>query len=232
MERCWIDMSITENIRRVRRELGDAPVLLVAATKMNGPEAIREAIAAGVDACGENRVQEMLEKNAQGAYAGAPLHFIGHLQKNKAKQVVGLCDLIESVDSLALLRLIDRLAGERGIVQDCLLEINIGGEAAKSGLRPEELPEILDEMGNIAHVRVRGLMAIPPISVKPGSNRPYFDEMRQLFVDIGGKKYNNVTMDFLSMGMSGDYLDAVQAGANMIRLGTVIFGARTYTEKP
>ena len=221
-------MSIAENIRRIREEIADPSVILVAATKQNGPERVREAIAAGVDACGENRVQELTDKLAEGAYAGAPLHFIGHLQRNKVKQVVGVCDLIQSVDSPALLEGIRSQAQKLGIIQDVLLEVNIAREPQKGGVLPEELPRLLELAAAETGLRVRGLMAIPPISPKTGANRPWFREMRELFIDIGGKKYNNVTMEFLSMGMTLDYRDAVAEGANMIRLGTAIFGARTY----
>jgi hypothetical protein len=223
-------MSITENIHRIREELSraDHPVKLVAATKMNGAEAVREAIAAGVDACGENRVQELMEKDALGAYAGAPLHFIGHLQRNKVKYLVGRADLIQSVDSPELLRLIDARARSLGCVQDILLEISIAGEAQKSGIPPETLPEMLALAGALEGLRVRGLMCVPPIQAHPGENRRYFARMRQLFIDNGGKKYNNVLMDFLSMGMTDDYREAVAEGANMVRIGSAIFGARNY----
>ncbi len=226
---------ITLNIARIRSEAagaaGGGAVALVAATKTQPYAAVREAIAAGVDACGENRVQELLEKNEEGAYSGAPLHFIGHLQKNKVKYVVGICDLIQSVGSIELLRLISARAAALSLVQDVLIELNIAGEASKSGAAPGELSRILDETGSLSNIRVRGLMAIPPISTKSGENRRYFAQMRQLFVDIREKKYNNVCMDFLSMGMSDDYLDAIAEGSNMIRLGTSIFGARNYTRQ-
>lgn len=220
--------GIAENIRRIRAEIADPSVILVAATKQSSAERIREAVAAGVDACGENRVQEMTEKLAQGAYAGVPLHFIGHLQKNKVKQVVGVCDLIQSVDSPALLECIRQQAQKLGITQDILLEVNIAREPQKGGALPEDLPQLLELAGTASGIQVRGLMAIPPISEKTGANRPWFREMRELFIDIGGKKYNNVTMEFLSMGMTLDYRDAVAEGANMVRVGTAIFGARTY----
>ncbi len=219
-------MSIAENIRRIREEIGDLRVLLVAATKMNDAERVRQAIAAGIDACGENRVQELVEKNAQGAYVGAPLHFIGHLQKNKVKQVVGVCDLIQSVDSPELLGCIRRQAQKLGITQDILLEVNIAREPQKGGALPEQLPEILTLVEAEPGVRVRGLMAIPPISTQIGANRPWFRQMHELFVDIGGKKYDNVSMEYLSMGMTLDYMDAIAEGANMVRIGTGIFGAR------
>ena len=226
---------IAENIKTIRTNIAAAldgaarRVLLVAATKMNDAAAVRKAVAAGVDACGENRVQEFLEKDAQGAYDGCPKHFIGRLQHNKVNKIVGRVDLIESVDSAALLRLIDRRAAALGIRQDVLLEISIAGEAQKSGAAPAELPALLDAAAACPAVSVRGLMCIPPIQSFPGENRRYFAAMRQLFVDNSGKKYDNVSMDFLSMGMTDDYADAVAEGANMVRIGTGIFGRRQYT---
>ena len=231
-------MSIAENVRTVREKMNAAAlaagrrpeeILLVAATKMNSADRVREAVAAGVDVCGENRVQELLEKQAQGAYAGVPLHFIGHLQKNKVRQIVGLAELIHGVDSLALLEVIHRCAAGKGLVQDVLLEVNIGGETSKSGFRPEEIAAALEAASGFDAVRVRGLMAIPPICVLPEENRPFFQKMKQLYVDNGEKKYDNVSMDFLSMGMSGDYTEAIACGANMVRVGTAIFGARDYS---
>lgn len=233
-------MTIAENVARVReemaaaaREVGRDPgqIKLVAATKMNDAARVREAIAAGVDICGENRVQEMLEKRARGAYEGAPLHFIGHLQKNKVKQVVGVAELIHGADSLALLETISREALKRGIKQDVLLEVNIGREASKSGFAPEEIPAALEAAAALDGVFVRGLMAIPPICVAPDGNRPFFLAMQKLFVDNGRKKYDNVCMAFLSMGMSGDFVEAIRCGANMVRVGTAIFGARDYSKK-
>ena len=223
--------KVKAEIARAAREAGRDPeeILLVAATKMNEAGFVRAAIRAGVDICGENRVQEMLEKNAQGAYEGAPLHFIGHLQKNKVRQVVGLCELIHSVDSLSLLQEISRTAEKRGLTQDVLLEVNIGNEESKSGFSPEDIGPVLDEAAKMTAVRVRGLMAIPPICEKPEENRPFFLKMQKLFVDNCEKKYDNISMDFLSMGMSGDYAEAVRCGANMVRVGTGIFGPRNYT---
>jgi pyridoxal phosphate enzyme (YggS family) len=234
--------TIAENIAAIRARIDaaarttgrtGADITLVAATKMNDAARVREAVAAGIDACGENRVQEMTEKLAQGAYTGAPLHFIGHLQTNKVRQVVGKVDLIQSVDSPELLAMIEkRAAGQgivQGIVQDILLEVNIGGEAAKSGVAPAALPELLETAAGCAHIRVRGLMAIPPVAETSDGNHAYFAKMHELFVDIGRKKYDNVFMDFLSMGMSGDFEDAISAGANMVRVGSSIFGARDYS---
>ena len=230
--------EIEGNVKRIRAEIARAAmeagrnpdeILLCAATKTNGAEAVRAAINAGADICGENRVQEMLEKNALGAYDGAPLHFIGHLQKNKVRQVVGLCALIHSADSLSLLREISKTAEKRGLVQEVLLEVNVGNEASKSGFRPEELESALQEAALLPALRVRGLMAIPPICLKPEDNRPFFLQMQKLFVDNREKKYDNVRMDFLSMGMSGDYAEAVRCGANLVRIGSGIFGPRNTT---
>ena len=229
--------TIAENIAAIRARIDaaarlsgrtGADITLVAATKMNDAARVREAVAAGIDACGENRVQEMTEKLAEGAYTGAPLHFIGHLQTNKVRQVVGKVDLIQSVDSPELLAMIEKRAAMQDTVQDILLEVNIGGEEAKSGFRPEDVCAAAEKAGDFANIRVRGLMAIPPVCASPDENRPYFARMRQLFVDIGAKKYDNVTMDFLSMGMTGDFEAAIAEGANMVRVGTGIFGARDY----
>ena len=227
--------TIAENIENIRRNIAaalqgvDRAVLLVAATKMNGADAVREAIAAGVDACGENKVQEFLEKDALDAYAGCPKHFIGHLQRNKVNKIVGKVDLIQSVDSEELLSLIDRRAEALGIVQDILVEISVAGEVQKSGIPPLALPAFLAAASECRHLRVRGLMCVPPVQENPGENRRYFAEMRQLFVDNSAKKYDNVSMDFLSMGMTDDYPDAVAEGANMVRIGSAIFGRRQYT---
>ena len=234
-------MSIAQNIAAIRSRMDEAAraagrdpksVLLCAATKMNDAEAVREAIAAGVDCCGENRVQELTQKLEQNAYAGAPVHFIGHLQTNKVRQVVGRVDLIQSVDSLRLLQAIDKEALRQGIVQDILLEVNIAQEESKTGFCAEEIPSISEHMGEYPGVRMRGFMAIPPICEKKGDNSEYFQKILQLSVDIRGKKYDNVCVDLLSMGMSGDFEDAIAAGSTMIRLGTAIFGARNYNNKP
>lgn len=233
-------MSIAENVKQVEenmaaaaRRCGREPdsILLCAATKMNDAEKVREAIAAGVDICGENRVQELTEKLEQGAYSGCPLHFIGHLQKNKVKYIVGRVSLIHSADSLELIEVIDKRAAALGLMQDILLEVNIGGEAAKSGFAPGELWEVVPRMSDFPAVRVRGLMAIPPICENMEENRPYFRAMKQLFIDIGAKKYDNIFMDFLSMGMSSDYEAAIEEGANIVRVGTGIFGERRYAPK-
>ncbi|WP_369283430.1 YggS family pyridoxal phosphate-dependent enzyme [Oscillibacter sp. GMB15532] len=229
-------MSIGENIARVRAEIAavakaagrdPAEITLVGASKMNDAAACREAIAAGIDALGENRVQELVSKLEENAYDGAPLHFIGHLQRNKVRQVVGKAALIQSVGSDALLEEIERQAEKLEIVQDILLEVNVGGEEAKSGYDPSDIPAAAQKAKELAHVRLRGLMTVPPIEKKPGENLTNFEKVDRLYVDINQKLYDN-TLDILSMGMSGDYPDAIRAGATMIRVGTAIFGHRAY----
>lgn len=224
--------QVQANIARAAEKAGRDPkdILLIGATKMNDADRVREAICAGLPACGENRVQELLEKHAQGAYEGARLHFIGSLQKNKVKYLVGLVELIHSVDSVELMREINKQALKRGITQDILLEVNTGGEDSKSGFAPEMLPEMLAAAAEFPAVSVRGLMTIPPICQRPEENLPYFQLLRQLFIDNGEKKYDNVRMDFMSMGMSGDYEAAIACGANIVRVGTAIFGQRHYGE--
>ena len=230
-------MSIAENVARIRAEMEAAAhacgrdpksILLCAATKMNNADAVRQAVAAGVDCCGENRVQELTEKLSQNAYKGAPVHFIGHLQTNKVKQVVGKVALIQSVDSERLLRAIDKEAAKQGIVQDILLEVNIGEETSKSGFQAEDILPLMDKIAEFPNVCIKGLMAIPPISQFEGENLKFFQKMCQLYVDIKNKIEDNVKVDCLSMGMSGDYPDAIKCGSTMIRVGTAIFGARDY----
>ncbi len=222
--------KIRENMVRAALAAGRRPeeILLCAATKMNDAARVREAVAAGVDCCGENRVQELTQKLSEHAYDGAPVHFIGHLQTNKVKQVVGKVTLIQSVDRLELLRCIEREAEKQGILQDILLEVNVAAEESKSGFTPELAPEIAAQMVEYPHCRLRGLMAIPPISEKSGDNCRYFEKIHTIAVDITAKKYDNVCMDCLSMGMSEDYADAIACGSTMIRVGTAIFGARIY----
>ena len=229
-------MSIEERVRAVRaridaaaRAAGRDPgeITLCAATKVQTSDAIRQVIAAGVPVCGENRVQEMTAHLADDAYAGARLHFIGHLQTNKVRQVVGKADLIQSVDSLHLLRAIEGQADKLGIIQDILLEVNIAGEASKGGFPPEEVLSAALQAAALDHVRLRGLMAIPPPVDVPEKNRPFFAAMRQLFVDIRREIDDNVSdIDCLSMGMSDDFEEAVAQGATLVRVGTALFGPR------
>lgn len=225
-----METTIRDRIAFVRehieRAAGGRDVVLVGVAKTKPAELVREAVEAGLDAIGENYVQEFREKSAAGAYEGARVHIIGRLQKNKAKYVAGKADLIQSVDSLALMDELSRRALALNAVQDILLEVNIGGEAAKSGVDPDRLEELLAGAGERPGIRVRGLMAIPPAE----NSIVYFPRMYHLYIDNKHKKYDNVIMDFLSMGMSADYEDAVKEGANMVRVGSIIFGPRNYTK--
>ena len=232
-------MSIAENIARIRAEIEKAAiaagrdpqtVTLCAATKMNSGERVKEAIAAGITCCGENRVQELTQKLAENAYEGASVHFIGHLQTNKVKQVVGKVDLIQSIDSPRLLAAVSKEAQRQGICQDVLLEVNIAGEESKSGFTIQGILETVEKMADFPNIRVLGLMAIPPICENSGDNNKFFQEICNLAVDIMRKKYDNVCMEILSMGMSGDFADAISCGSTMIRVGTAIFGARDYSK--
>lgn len=228
-------MTMEENVLRVRRQIEEAArragrdpaeILLVGASKTMPAESVRRAVRAGVRALGENRVQEMLEKLREGAYDGAELHFIGHLQSNKIRQIVGKVFLIESVDSLEKLREIHRQAEKLGIVQAVLIEVNIGGEASKSGVPPADLDALLEAASPLKSISVEGLMAIPPQAESPGETRQYFEAMRKLFVDISRNPYDNNNIKYLSMGMSGDFTEAIEAGSNLVRVGTAIFGSR------
>lgn len=229
-------MELGERVARVRREMAQAAreagrrpedITLEAATKTQGADTVRAAIAAGVRVCGENRVQELTEKLDAFAYDGAQVHFIGHLQSNKINKVVGRVELIESVGSRKLLEGIDACARKLGRVQDILLEVNIAAEESKSGLGPQEVLAAAGLAAEMPGVRLRGLMAIPPIAQDVGANRKFFHKMRELYVDIIRKMMDNkATINCLSMGMSRDYADAVREGATLVRVGTGLFGPR------
>ena len=228
---------IKENIKTIKAQIRQAAIAcgrnpeditLCAATKMNNTENIRLAIDAGIDCCGENKVQELVQKLSENAYAGVPIHFIGHLQTNKVRQVVGTVDLIQSVDSLRLLEAIQKEANHKNIIQNILLEINIGEEQSKSGFFASEIHEICERMTEYPNIRVKGFMTIPPKSQNSKKNHKFFQEMYNLSVDITAKKYDNVLVDILSMGMSDDFTEAITCGSTMIRIGTGIFGPRNY----
>ena len=230
-------MSISENVAHIKAQIREAAIAagrdpaeiqLCAATKMNDTNAVRQAIAAGVDLCGENRVQELTQKSAENAYEGVPVHFIGHLQTNKVRQVVGKVALIQSVDRMKLLSAIQDEAARQNICQKILLQINIGQEDSKGGFSVDEVWDVLDQLPNFPNIQVCGLMAIPPISQNSGDNCKFFQEMYNLSVDITRKNRHNVSMETLSMGMSDDFADAIACGSTMIRVGTAIFGPRHY----
>ena len=229
-------MGLRENIRFLRGELDaaaraagrdPASVTLLAATKTQSSDAIREAIAAGIDVCGENRVQELTAHLDDNAYEGAQVHFIGHLQTNKVKYVVGRVELIHSVSSEKLLLAINKQAEKLNLVQDILLEVNLAEEESKSGFSAREAVEAAEKAAALNHVRLRGLMCIPPISTRAGENFQYFVVLRKLAVDISQRMVDNgIDLDVLSMGMSGDWQDAVAAGSTCIRVGSALFGPR------
>ena len=220
-------MSIADRILRVKSSL-PGQVELVAVSKTYPAQRIMEAYEAGQRIFGENRPQEMAQK-----YEELPKdiewHLIGHLQTNKIKKVLGRASLIQSVDSEHLLLAIEKEAAKAGIVQNVLLEVNIGGEAAKSGFAPQEVENAAAQAKEMDHVRVRGLMTIPPADATREENVVYFQKVQALYVDINRKMYDN-GLEYLSMGMSGDFADAIRAGANMVRVGTAIFGARDYSK--
>ena len=224
--------EIREKMAAAAREAGRDPaaVQLCAACKTRTAQTIAASAALPIDVFGENHVQELCANYDAGAYCGKPSHFIGHLQTNKIKKVLGRASLIQSVDSEHLLLAIEKEAAKAGIVQDILLEVNIGGEEAKSGFAPEETEAAAVLARELPHVRVRGLMTIPPVAVEPHGNLAYFEKMRWLYVDINAKIYDN-KMEYLSMGMSGDFENAIREGATLVRIGTAIYGERDYSKK-
>lgn len=219
---------VLSKIRSAAEKAGRPPgsVRLVAATKTVTVDRIREGIDAGLSILGENRVQEALPKIAALQQAPVRWHFIGQLQRRKVRSVIGLFELIHSVDSLELAQEIERRAGEAGRRQDILLEVNIGGETTKAGFRPDDLVQVVSTMPVFSHLRIKGLMAIPPPAADAELARPYFRKLRGVATRIAALSIPSVMMDELSMGMSNDYEVAVEEGATIVRVGTAIFGAR------
>lgn len=219
---------IKENISVAAQKIGKTQedITLLAATKTVDVGIINHAIASGITHIGENRVQEFLSKEAY--YSDVHRHFIGHLQTNKVKDIIDRVELIHSVHSIKLAKEISKQAVKKNITAQILLEVNIGDEQSKSGFGAEELCERVYEVAELDGIIIKGLMAIPPICEKGGENRRYFAKMQKLFIDIGSKKIDNSSMDILSMGMSDDYEAAISEGANLVRLGTALFGRRNY----
>lgn len=220
--------SILTKIRSAAAKAGrpEHSVRLVAATKTVSVEHILQGIDAGLSILGENRVQEALPKLEALVTAPVRWHFIGHLQRRKVRSIIGRFDLLHSVDSLDLAEEIDRRAGDAGVHQDVLLEVNIGGEPTKAGFRPEDVVQSVSTMAQFSHIRIKGLMSIPPPTTDPESARPYFRSLRELAHRIAAQQLPSVSMDELSMGMSNDYEVAIEEGATLVRVGTAIFGAR------
>lgn len=235
MERSLTDIKynydfINEKIAEAAMKAGKTrdDITFLSATKTVEPEYINYAISLGLSYIGENKVQELLSKYDEYNLQNCSLQFIGHLQSNKVKQIVGKVDLIQSIDSIKLAKEVSKCSLKNNITSDILVEVNIGKEENKSGVMPEMLEELVEEISTLPAVNVKGLMTIPPICEKNDEIRRYFEKMNRLFLDISSKKLDNVSMDILSMGMSSDYYEAILEGANMVRIGSALFGNRIY----
>ena len=229
-----------ERIARVRFHMAEAAVaagrdpqtiLLCAVSKTQTSETVRMSAGMPVDCFGENHMQELVAHHQDGAYLGKNVHFIGHLQTNKVKKVVGLASLIQSVDSLRLLEAIEKEAARQGVIQDILLELNLAGEESKTGAGMEDLWPMAEQAAALPHIRLRGLMGIPPAGISSDDNRRYFANLRTLYTQLG-EKYPDLPIDTLSMGMSASYKEAILEGATIVRVGSAIYGARDYSRKP
>ena len=222
--------TIVSRIAQAAIQSGRKPedITFLAATKTVDADIINYAISLGLGFIGENKVQELLSKYESYDLENSQLHFIGHLQTNKVRQIVGKVSMIQSVDSVKLALEISKQSIKQGIVTDILVEVNIGDEENKSGVAPDKLENLLREISCFEGISVKGLMAIPPICENEQKIRGYFQNMRKLFIDISDKKIDNIKMDILSMGMSGDYYEAILEGANLVRIGSSLFGARNY----
>lgn len=220
--------DISARVAAAARKSGRNPedITLLAATKTVPTEVINHAVEKGIKVIGENRVQEFLEKEEN--LLPSKRHLIGHLQTNKVKYIIGKVDMIESVDSLKLAEEISKQSVKRGIVTDILIEVNIGDEQSKSGVSYGETETLVKNAAKLAGIKVRGLMAIPPICEKSDELCGFFSKMYNLFIDIRGKNIDNSSMEYLSMGMSGDYELAIENGANAVRIGSALFGKRNY----
>ena len=221
-----IEERIAEAAQKAGKNRED--ITFLAATKTVDVEVINYAISLGLKYIGENKVQELLSKYEGYNLNDASLQFIGHLQTNKVRQIVGKVDVIQSVDSVKLAKEISKQSVKNNIETDVLVEVNIGNEESKSGVMPENLHELLDEIKDFENISVKGLMTIPPICDSKQKILKFFSKMNNIFIDISGKNIDNISMDILSMGMSADYYEAILSGANMVRVGSSLFGARNY----
>lgn len=219
---------IKENIKKAAEESGRKyeDITLVAATKTVSADVINRAIDYGICNIGENRVQEFLSKEDKVNKSCIKTHFIGHLQRNKIKSIIGKVDLIQSVDTYKIAKEISNKSLENNLISSILLEVNIGNEENKFGFAKENLKSELDNISVLPGIRVKGLMAIIPICKDRKALEDYFTAMRDLFIDIRNEKRDNISMEYLSMGMSSDYMEAIKCGSNMVRIGSAIFGNR------
>ncbi|MBL7114712.1 MAG: YggS family pyridoxal phosphate-dependent enzyme [Kiritimatiellae bacterium] len=218
--------AVRERMETACTKSGRSPssVDIVAVTKTYGPKAVREAIDAGLTLIGENRVQEAIQKQ-HFCPAGLHWHLVGHLQTNKARHAVRTFEMIHSIDSLRVLEAVERAADLEGITMPVCLEVNVSGEGSKWGLKPEDVLPVLEAATSMMRVDIVGLMTIPPFSVDPEHARPFFAQLRELRNDL--REASGFSLDVLSMGMSNDFDRAIEEGATLIRLGTVLFGTRT-----
>ncbi|MBQ9742690.1 MAG: YggS family pyridoxal phosphate-dependent enzyme [Ruminococcus sp.] len=237
MERLLSDIKynyevIRENIAQAAIMSGRKPedITFLSATKTVSPELINYAISLGLDHIGENKVQELLSKYDDYDLRSCDLHFIGHLQSNKVRQIVDKVSMIQSVDSLKLATEVSKQCQKIDTCMKILIEVNIGREENKSGVYPEKLEELLYQISELSNIQVDGLMAIPPICENEQKIRGYFQNMRNLFIDISHKNIDNISMNTLSMGMSGDYREAILEGATLVRIGSSLFGPRNYNK--
>lgn len=221
-----INSNIAEAAKKSGRTKED--ITLMAVTKTVEPIFINHAIKCGIDLIGENKVQEFLSKKDFLTLENCKAHLIGHLQTNKVKQIVSRVSMIQSVDSIKLANEISKQSVKNGITTECLIEINIADEESKTGLSYDSIMPIIEEMSNMSNIKVKGLMAIPPICEDNAQLFKYFDKMHRLFIDIKEQNIDNIDMSILSMGMSGDYREAILCGSNMVRVGSSIFGQRIY----
>lgn len=219
---------IKENIKQAATKSGRKPedIKLLAVSKTIAPEIIQQAIDLGLTELGENKVQEIMSKYE--LLPEAKWHLIGHLQTNKVKYIVDKVEMIHSVDSLKLATEISKRASAINKPMNVLIEINIGNEESKHGVPIEEAEALAVEISRLDNINVKGLMTVAPFVENPEDNRDYFKQMYKLFIDIQSKNYNNISMEFLSMGMTNDYEVAIEEGANIIRVGTGLFGKRNY----
>lgn len=228
---------VSENLKAVRENIAEAAlksgrnpeeIKLMAVTKTVEPEYINFAISKGIDLIGENKVQEFMSKKEFLNLENCKAHLIGHLQTNKVKKIIGEVDMIQSLDSEHLAREISNRSSALGIVTDTLIEVNIGGEDCKTGLEMSKLEELIYAVSEMPGIKVRGLMTVPPFSEDSEQTRGFFANMYKLFIDMRSKKIDNISMDILSMGMSGDYCQAIEEGSTLVRVGSAIFGNRRY----
>lgn len=228
---------VGENLKAVRENIAEAAIRsgrkpdeikLMAVTKTVEPEYINYAISQGIDLIGENKVQEFMSKKEFLNLENCEAHLIGHLQTNKVKKIVGEVSMIQSLDSLHLAEEISNRSKALGIVTDVLIEVNIGGEDCKTGLEMSKLEELIYAAAEMPGIKVKGLMTVPPFSEDSEQARGFFKNMYKLFIDMRSKKIDNISMDILSMGMSGDYCQAVEEGSTLVRVGSAIFGNRRY----